>query len=346
MSTLTNSPKDNTLLRLERRKSFALELHFQDASGKVLDITGCEIRIVAKKIPFADDDSDNLFVNNVAEIVNATAGFALFEFQALDLDHKASEYPYVIVLVDPTGYSSAIIKGTLDVVDNPESESIVEEYTTPNAMQSMVIRLRGHSVIQVAVGYAQAPGTTSYTIAEQEKLALLVAGAQLPPGGFPGNVLAKRGTEPYESQWIAMPGGGGGAGIDPTGVPADYVPTANGDDTWNWAALPPSGVTEVNTKTGAVTLNQSEIPDGGGRYSIDASQKAAIDSLDTASTHPAEDFRAAASPVPAADISGILPAANTSKLFELRGIQTGTLPPSSGWSGTPEFGDVYFQLES
>lgn len=340
MATITNTPKDYTLLRLERRKSFSLGIWLSDERGQTLDITGCSIRISV-----GGDELSNLILNDDAELVDPLVGYAQFNLQSADLDLEAKEYPYVITLIDDGGYSSVLVKGTLEVSDNPESESTSVDYDTTNPATTLQVRMRGRDTIKVYVSHFQGPGTTSYTLVEQEKLAQLHADAQLPPGGFPGNVLARVGAEDYATHWV-VPTGGGGSGLDPTGIPAGYVPTSLGSDSWNWAALPPSGVTEVNGASGSVTLDLDDIPDTASRYSISAAEKTNVSELDTASKRPESYFRKTADKIVDADVDGVLSNTKVPKLMGLRGVQSGTAAPGVGWSGTPVAGDIYFQLEA
>ena len=53
MAQLSNVPAAETILRVEARKAFPLGLHLYDTSGGVVDLTGCELTIVAKAEPIA-----------------------------------------------------------------------------------------------------------------------------------------------------------------------------------------------------------------------------------------------------------------------------------------------------
>lgn len=342
MGTLTNSPQSRTVLRLERRKSFSVGLWIRDHSGKPLDISGCSIRMSVQ-----GDGDDNLIASDEAVMASPEVGYARFDLQSADLDVAVNEYPFVITLIDSDGYSSAIVKGTLDVQDNPEHESVSAEYETANPPTTLHLLMRGQQVLEVKAGPALAPGTTSFSLAEQEKLGQMVAEAQLPPGGYPGNVLARVGTEDYQVQWVQPTGGGGGgSGIDPTGVPAGYVPTSLGSDSWNWEPLPPSGVVTINGEGGNVEIMLADLEEDSTHVTITSADRTKVQALDTASARPEEFFRRSADLIGDADINGVLGNAKVPKLLGLRGVQYGSTSPSAGWSGTPEAGDVYFQLEA
>ena len=252
MSYLGNTPKSPTILRLERAKSFALALWIQDRSGRPLDISGSTIKIVMKKTvdPNITDDSDNLIVNSGANLADADIGYARFELQAADLNHSPGEYPYSIVMRDE-GYSIVLASGVVEILQNPESGSIAGIYTQDAMADSLVIALDGPKVLNVFTGPSLAPGTTSFTDADKEKLDGIQPGAQsvpenrlIPPGGNQGSVLTKLSSGvDYVVGW-AQPsgGGGGGGGIDPTGIPDGYVPTANGADGWDWEPADPVSI--------------------------------------------------------------------------------------------------------
>src|SRR6478735_7703656 len=98
---MANTPAEETILRLEARKSFALAVWIQDVTGRALDITGSTLRIVAKKEPLpatGSDDPTNLFTNSFATLVDPAIGYSVFYLQASDLNHDDGEYPLSIVM--------------------------------------------------------------------------------------------------------------------------------------------------------------------------------------------------------------------------------------------------------
>src|SRR5690606_37676111 len=110
------------------------------------------------------DDSDNLFANDQAYMgESADVGYCHFHLQASDLDHPPGEYPYVIVLQDAAGYSSVIVQGTLELLQNPEFVSAGSTYVGQNPPASLEVAMRGAATISVRTGPTLAPGTTSFT---------------------------------------------------------------------------------------------------------------------------------------------------------------------------------------
>ena len=314
MSTVTNSPGSRTIIRAEVRKSFALGVWIKDHHGRPLDITDVGLHLVAKKVPFTtQDDTTNLIVNSVASIVSGPNGYAVFNFQASDLNHKPDEYPFAIVMIDE-GYSSTLVKGMLLLEPNTEFYSVGEVYSPSPPVTTLQILLRGRNTIEVRTGPTLAPGTTSFTDGDKAKLDGIEDGAQrhipadwneespadggilnkpalgtaafkdveeiaVPPGGSPGEVLVKRSSSSYDVGWAQQSGGGGGgAGLDPTGVLAGRVPTANGADGWSWAD-PAAKVESVNGQIGVVVLNQDSVADTPTRVAMTPAERAKLSSL-------------------------------------------------------------------
>src|SRR5690606_17701744 len=124
---------------------------FKDHSGRPLDLTGTQIRMVAKKPPFGPDDSDNLFENGDAILAAPEIGYARIDLQATDLDHEPGEYPFSLVLVSE-GYSVVVAKGVVDIQPNTEAASVNDEYVTANPPTSLQIKMRGQTTLEVVVG--------------------------------------------------------------------------------------------------------------------------------------------------------------------------------------------------
>ena len=317
MAYIGNSPQATTVLRLEARKSFALSVWIRDTHGRPLDISNTELHLVMKKPPLRSDPGDtaNLITNAEAEIVGAVEGLARFNVQASDLDHTPGEYPFALVMITD-GYSTVAAKGVVDLQENTEFASVNSTYLPANAPSAVVLNV-GSSQITLSTGPTLAPGTTSFTDGDKEKLDGIEDGAQvnveaswlaeegmpgyirhrplfgsaafsniedllaLPAGGFPGEVLVKLSNTDYMVGWQQPTGGGGGGGTLPaTGVTAGYVPTANGVDGWGWAAIV-SGVESVNGKGGAVTLTLNDLADTATRLAMTPAERSKLEELDT-----------------------------------------------------------------
>jgi len=312
-----NSPQKTTVLRLEARKSFALGVWVRDSNGRPLDISTTELRLVMKKLPLVSDpgDASNLIVNSVAEVVDAVEGNARFNLQATDLDQKAGEYPFVLVMTSE-GYSAVVVKGVIDLQANPDYSSLSTEYLPSNPPTALTLTLVSRSQIILETGPTLAPGTTSFTNGDKEKLDGIEAEAQvnvesdwlmeegqpgyirnrpwlgtaafrdiedllgLPEGGAPGEVLTKLNSTDYQVVW-QQPSSSGGAGELPaTGVTAGWVPTATGADGWGWAAIV-SGVETVNGQQGDVTLSLDDLADTATRLAMTPTERTKLEELAT-----------------------------------------------------------------
>jgi len=314
---LGNTPSQETTLRAEARKSFSIALWFTDSHGRALDISGSTIRLVVKELPLNpldSTDADNLITNSEATVgPSADVGYAYLHLQASDLNHDPGEYPYAIVLRDAQGYSSVIVRGVLELLQNTEFASINADYVGVNPPTALQIAMRGLATISVRTGPNLAPGTTSFTDADKAKLDGIESGAQvnvradwsamsgssfilnkptfgsaafaelseiaLPTGGLAGEVLMKIGPQDVDVAWQTPPTGPGGGNLDATGTAAGLVPTTSGVDTWSWDALPAAPVQSVNSLTGTVVLTLDDIADTATRVSMTPAERAQLGSL-------------------------------------------------------------------
>lgn len=306
---LGNSPTQHTLLRLEARKSFSLGVVLYDPDGRPVDLTDCQLRLVA-----AGPEGANLFAGDDEAIVDEpTDGYARFEVQASTLDHPAGEYPYVLVLV-ASGYSSVLVKGTVVIEDNPEHDSVGETFDTVQPAQQLTAVLAGRNVIKVFVGGQLPPGYHYVRTATAEAIETFDPDsvAMLPKGGAPGYVMTKTGGGDYEAAWL--PVGNGAFALDATGQPAGHAPVAQGDGTWDWAE------TGINVgPADAVPVSNGSTLDW-----VDRSEVAPAPSWHDIQDAPSLDF------IP-----------NTTLVTEMPGVHFVTTVPVSGIDG-----HLYFVIES
>jgi hypothetical protein len=308
MPTLTNYPKTETTLRLAARKSFSYGLLITDANGVALDITGTSIRFISKRPPFNPldlSDDDNLVVNSMADLVTPTAGYAVFNFQASDLNHDEDVYPFVITLTD-AGYSSPIVVGELEIVDNPDFDSSDDVYTPTDAPATVLqVWLQNRNVIKVSTGTIQAPGTVPFTNADKDKLDGLAQsdwdiddsgqpGAILhrplnrlvPNPAAPGMLLTSNGNTQGAFGWSVqafelgeyadvddparpgyfIPPTGAFSILSAVGAANGAVPRANGADGWGWQIL-------------AMPTTLDQIADTATRLAMTPAERASLASL-------------------------------------------------------------------
>lgn len=157
MPLVTNSPKQETHLRLEARKSFSCGFWFKtlgdnNLERNIMDITDAVVRFVAaEQTRFGGAQ----VINQLAEIVNGEAGYARLDLQAATLDLPAGTYPFNMTLVTVEEYSAVIIKGEIEVLENTDQVDD-NEYVGINPSQSLTVRLAEQSVT-VTVNGVQAP---------------------------------------------------------------------------------------------------------------------------------------------------------------------------------------------
>lgn len=232
--TISNSPSAHTVLRCEARKTFTLGIFITDPRGRAADLTGCELRILAKKDPIAADSTNLFAANAVATLPEPAAGYALFNIQAATLNVEPGEFPFAIVLTDKNGLTAVIVKGTVVIEQNTDIASIGTTYTGGSQSQSLGVQLTPQGVIEVSVGGYLPPGMNYVRDSVVETLETFNPDnlAYVPAGGRTGEVLTKTTAESYAMRW--RPVGNGAFALDAGEVPAGQSPTALGDGTWTW----------------------------------------------------------------------------------------------------------------
>lgn len=118
---LGNTPRRETNIAVEASKSYQLGLRFIQQTGsdtpEPVDITGCEIRFVATDPPSRGSTE---VLSIVADLDAPLNGLASFKFQASDLTLTPDSYAYDVTLYPPSGYSSPILKGYLEIGTNTD----------------------------------------------------------------------------------------------------------------------------------------------------------------------------------------------------------------------------------
>ena len=158
MAYLGNSPSKETILRLEARKSFSFSLAVKDTQRRAIDLTGATIRTIMKQLPLdsADvDDGDNLIADPVAVLTAPALGLARIDIQSADLNWPTGEYPFAVVLTAANGFSTVLVKGVVDLVQNTEFGSLASLFSAANPAQRLEVLLQDTVVVDVVVGTAQ-----------------------------------------------------------------------------------------------------------------------------------------------------------------------------------------------
>lgn len=324
MAYIGNTPGRTTVIQLEARKSFSLGLWFMDQGGRPADLTGSSVRMVAKASPIDvtdTDDSDNLIVNSTATIVDAAQGYCTFDLQAAELDLEPTEYPFAIVLTTPTGYTSTVMKGVIDIQQNPDFTAMTSSYLPPEELpsQTLEVVLRGISLIDVRLGHVPPPGFHWLSAADQDKLDQIVMAATImPAGGVPGQVIGKISETDYDYRWVTLQAYDGT--LNATGIPAGRAPVSDGADSWNWGEVSPTVDWALPEGQPGSVLNKPTLGTASIRDDAYFSQPG--------HKHSGDDIT-----------SGTVAAARLPKLSELRGVSWGASAPIGG-----EDGDIYFQV--
>jgi hypothetical protein len=173
-----NTPQDETILRLQARKSFAFGVWVEDFNGNPLDIVNSSFRMVARKsVPSTvNDDSGNLLTNSHGTVVAAALGFVRFSLQASELDWEPGEYGFTIVISEG-GYSAVLVKGTIVLEENAEFTSMTESYIPNDISTALRVALREQVAIYVKTGPTLAPGQATFSIEDEQHLDELYASA-------------------------------------------------------------------------------------------------------------------------------------------------------------------------
>lgn len=253
MAYLTNTPQEQTILRLEARKSFSVTVRFVDINGKHCDLTSATVRLVVKKRPFDPDDindDDNLISTPEAIIDDPPSGVCRFDVQASDLDLDVTgDYRFAIVLTTDQGYTGVVVAGPVTIVENPDFLSMADSFseTIDGTTSTLEVRMRRENNLSLTSGMAIPPGFTWLSLADQEKIdRLSVAGNLLPAGGLVNQMLAKATGDDYDFKWVNPQAFDGT--LSAAGQPAQYAPVSNGDGSWDWAEV--SSIVDWDTPEG------------------------------------------------------------------------------------------------
>ena len=216
MPTITNSPQDQLTLELEARKSFAFGVWLKERN-KPIDLVGSTLTF---NMGVIGRDEVEILLTREAELVAPGMGYARFPIQASDLDLEPGEYDFTVTLL-LSGFSVVILKGIVKLKQNTEFESIEESYDAGNLAKNVEILFKTQGDAHVTLTDLLPPDV-----------------ARLPPGGNTGYALLKKSTANNDLVWADA---SGGFGLDASGQPAGAVPTALGNDLWEWSLVPTVG---------------------------------------------------------------------------------------------------------
>lgn len=146
MASLSNSPKRETLIRLEARKSYAFGLHYVNrANSSNVDLTGSTTRFVVKNA------AGTVVLNKTATILTpATVGLAQVTLQASELSLAPGEYSYALTLQGATGYSTLVMKGPLEIEENSD-DATTGTFASINPSTNLAVYLESGDTVEVQV---------------------------------------------------------------------------------------------------------------------------------------------------------------------------------------------------
>lgn len=241
MAQISNLPTQPVVLRVAARKSFSFAVHVVTTKFAPVTLDGSTVTIVMKS-PRAGtdtvDDAENLITNSTGTITNPTQGYARFDLQATDLDVPDGEYPFIIVLTTPSGYSIPAVQGVFDITYNPEYASLGSTYDGDSSVATIDVILKDQHVIKVSVGSPVPPGYDYLSDAEREMLNNIntqigpglgtaayedveyfaIYDAGMPPAGARGSIPHKNSDDDYDVSWVAP-----ASVLPPTGIYVDAI---------------------------------------------------------------------------------------------------------------------------
>lgn len=144
---LGNTPRKETSFYVEASKSYAFGIRFQDADHKPLDLTDCQVRLVATESAYP---SGVEVLSVLAVSTDPTTGLAQFNLQADDLALDPGAYPYDVTLIPPTGYSTPILKGYIEIGSNTDQDSS-NTYTNIQVGSEVTAVLENGDLIEITI---------------------------------------------------------------------------------------------------------------------------------------------------------------------------------------------------
>lgn len=137
MPLASNSPRTPLTLQLEQRKSVAFGVSFVDTTGGAIDINGASLRMVMRPWNDTQVDDSTAVLDVAGSVTEPDYGYGRFDIQAADLDLDHGNYTYAIVMESDSGYSSVVVKGAVELLQNTEftstaSVTLEDEYPAFN----------------------------------------------------------------------------------------------------------------------------------------------------------------------------------------------------------------------
>jgi hypothetical protein len=148
---LGNTPRRETNIAVEASKSYVLGMYFiqraNEDTPEPVDLTDCELRFVATDPP---QRGSTEVLSLIAVMDQPETGLAQFKFQAADLTLEPGQYAYDVTLLPPSGYSTPILKGYLEIGANTDLED-TNVYGNLNVTSDITVILDEHDSITIEI---------------------------------------------------------------------------------------------------------------------------------------------------------------------------------------------------
>jgi hypothetical protein len=145
--SLGNTPRRETNIAVEANKSYAFGIHLKDVENRPIDITDCVIRLVATQ---GAQGGGLEVLDMVAVHVTDVAGFVQFQFQAEDLALDPGTYSYDVTFLPPSGYSTPLLKGNIEVGVNADLDSS-NVYNSVNVGSDVTAIMRENDLVEITM---------------------------------------------------------------------------------------------------------------------------------------------------------------------------------------------------
>lgn len=143
-----NTPRRETNIAVEANKSFAFGIFFKAQDGTPVDLTDSTLRFVAAELGHRGG-SEVLSV--VASPMDENTAMQQFEFQAEDLALPPGSYPYDVTLIPSSGYSTPILKGTLEIGSNTDVDTSNVYSSGVSTGSDVTVYLNQHDLVEVTI---------------------------------------------------------------------------------------------------------------------------------------------------------------------------------------------------
>lgn len=142
MSSLNNTPQQETLLTLAARKSFSFTVQFLDSNYVPLSLVNATSSFTIGEQQY----SDTPILTQQATTILESSGVVLFNLQAAQLDLVPGVYPFEVVVLTE-GYSSIAIGGELEIKPSYEMGSLAQSYNAAPSTFGLTAHMKHNRIV-------------------------------------------------------------------------------------------------------------------------------------------------------------------------------------------------------